>query len=124
MTSILLLPSFGIIGILSRFGIDRLLESSNSGFPISTFAINFVGSFLAGVIFNLGDRQMMSSEIQLALLVGFCGGFTTFSAFSLQTYSMLDRGQYLLGVSYFLLSPVFGLLGAGLGILLVRKLIL
>lgn len=124
MTSILLISTFGLLGILSRYGLDRIFERTSFNFPISTLVINFVGSFLAGVIFSLGDRQVMTHEIQVALLVGFCGGFTTFSAFSLQTFSMLDRGQYFLGVSYFVLSPVLGLLGASIGILLIRKLIL
>lgn len=122
MSPLVLISAFGFFGILSRYGIDQFFNHSNTSFPVSTFIINFVGSFLAGVIFSLGER--MTSEIQLALLVGFCGGFTTFSAFSLQTFSMLDRGQYLLGISYFFLSPVLGLLGASLGILLIRRLIL
>lgn len=119
-----MISTFGVLGILSRYGLDLAFEKTISIFPVSTLIINFFGSFLAGVVFTLGNRQVITGELQLALLVGFCGGFTTFSAFSVQTFSMLDRGQYLLGLSYFVLSPILGLLGASVGILLVRKLIL
>jgi CrcB protein len=124
MFSIFMISTFGVLGILSRYGLDLAFEKTISIFPVSTLIINFFGSFLAGVVFTLGNRQVITGELQLALLVGFCGGFTTFSAFSVQTFSMLDRGQYLLGLSYFVLSPILGLLGASVGILLVRKLIL
>ena len=66
MTSILLISTFGVMGILSRYGLDLAFEKVNLSFPISTFLINFLGSFLAGVIFGLSDRQFFASEIQLA----------------------------------------------------------
>ena len=69
---------------------------------------------------DLTDKFNLSPEWRLFLATGICGGFTTFSAFSLETMSMLQEGQYLYGISYITLSILFGLLAVFLGMTLIK----
>ncbi len=121
MQNLFLITAFGVLGIISRFGIDKSFGSLNQSFPISTFSINIIGSFLAGLIYVLGERQEISTTLQTALLVGFCGGFTTFSAYSLQSLLLMEKGKFIPALVYFSLSPAVGLLAAFIPVLIVRK---
>jgi len=111
----------GVMGVLCRYGADTWFASSNENFPVTTFVINILGSMLAGLIYALSAGKEFS-ELQLALLVGFCGGFTTFSAYSLQTLVLFERGKIAPAIAYVLLSPALGLLAACLPVLVLRKL--
>ena len=67
-------------------------------FPWGTMLVNVVGSFIIGFVATLtapDGRVLMGSTMRLAILTGFCGGFTTFSSFSLQTLNLLNDGEYL-----------------------------
>ncbi|HEY8278467.1 MAG TPA: CrcB family protein [Bdellovibrionota bacterium] len=122
MTGVLLISLFGIFGVLCRYGLDLAFAPWNESFPFSTFAINIFGSFLAGALYVLAThKNLFPPSLQTALLVGFCGGFTTFSAYSLQTMVLLERGKAGLAFFYLFASPVFGLLAAFLPVLLARK---
>lgn len=112
---------FGLTGVFCRFGLDKLLTVDNSNFPASTFAINIAGSFLAGLIFAFGERQEISPALQTGLLVGFCGGFTTFSAYALQVATMMDRERALQAVVYLVLSPLLSLAAAYAPIWALRR---
>ncbi|MCA0388717.1 MAG: fluoride efflux transporter CrcB [Bacteroidetes bacterium] len=66
-------------------------------FPFGTMLVNFAGSFIIGAtIFGLSDRGLISQDLRLFLTVGFCGGFTTFSTFSLETVNLLRNSEYIL----------------------------
>jgi CrcB protein len=84
------------IGGCLRFGIGRvLLPEHLSTFPWSTFVINIIGSFVIGYFGTLtvtGSPMEMSEPARIFVMVGLCGGFTTFSSFSLQTYDLLRDG--------------------------------
>ncbi len=121
MQSLIMIASFGVLGIFCRFGIDKSFGNLNQSFPVSTFTINIVGSFLAGLIYVLGERQEISTTLQTALLVGFCGGFTTFSAYSLQSLTLIEKEKFIPALFYFALSPIIGLLAAFIPILIARK---
>lgn len=122
MTNIILIAIFGIAGILFRYGIDSYLGGWNEVFPASTFAINLLGSFLAGSIYAFSVHRDISTNLQTALLVGFCGGFTTFSAYALQTVLMFERGKFTPAMLYFFITPALGLLAAFIPVFLARKL--
>lgn len=115
-----MIATFGVLGVLGRYGIDKLI-GNDGGFPWSTFGINIAGSFLAGVIYFFSERQVISSNLHIALLVGFCGGFTTFSAYSLQTFLMFEKEKMFLALTYLFVSPILGLIAASLPILIMRK---
>ena len=82
--------------------------------------INIVGCFLAGLIFTLGQRELLSEELQIGLLVGFCGGFTTFSAYTLQSMRLLEMGFIRPALLSFVLSPIFGLIAVAAGMAVAR----
>jgi fluoride exporter len=113
---------WGALGVLSRHFIDRLFSQTNlPEFPLSTFIINCIGSFLIGILFvTCKETGLVSKELSTALTVGFLGGFTTFSAFSIQTFQLLERGKFGIAAGYFLGSPVLGLICAIGGFYLAR----
>ena len=90
----------GAAGALARHALDRLIEHHVvTVFPWSTFAINVSGCLLAGaVVAGLVDRHHASDWLRAGLVVGFLGGYTTFSTFAQETQDLLTGGQLLLGV--------------------------
>lgn len=118
------LIGFGTLGVLGRFYLDRLISTQwNSSFPIATFIINVFGSFLLGVFFVFGsEKASISPEFLTGLTVGLLGGFTTFSAYSLQTVLLLEQKNLQTAIFYFFLSPALGVLAAWLGLMATRYL--
>ena len=91
-----------------------------SSFPYGTLSVNLIGSFLIGVVYALVDRGNLSPETRLFLATGLLGGFTTFSAFSLDALNLLQEGLLMEGVSYIMLSIFLGISFAFLGILTIK----
>lgn len=99
MYSTLLVGLGGALGSMARFGcslfLARLLGES---FPWGTLFVNVTGSFIIGFFFTLtstGGRLLVSPDWRIFVTVGICGGFTTFSSFSLQTLALVRDGQWL-----------------------------
>lgn len=82
-----LVASGGGIGAMSRYAVQVwLARSIGTGFPWGTLVVNFVGCFLAGLLFGLAERsRMLTPEMRLFLITGYIGSLTTFSAFALET---------------------------------------
>ena len=95
-----------------------------TAFPFATLAVNAVGSLLMGVLAGWLVRNTGEGNEQLRLLlgVGLLGGFTTFSAFSLEMVLMIERGQYLFAGLYAVLSFALGISGLILGLTVMRSL--
>lgn len=71
---------FGVIGVSLRFAVDSYVAKYAFSFPIGTLSINIVGCFIAGICFGWGvQRDLGVDPVRLGIIVGFCGGFTTFS---------------------------------------------
>ena len=106
----------GGAGAVARFLLGRMLAAP-AGFPWVTFGINVAGSFFLGLLVVLcKDRP-----VWLALLgAGFCGGFTTFSAFSVETLRLLETDAYASAAGYVLGSVALGLAGAWMGMQLAK----
>ena len=109
----------GGAGAVARFAVGRAVVPLLPvvGFPWHTFAINVLGSFALGIVAaTCRDRPAW----QLFLGVGICGGFTTFSTFSVETLSMIERDRWLAAVGYVFGSALAGIAGAALAMKLAR----
>ena len=96
----------------------------NSSLPLATLAVNVLGSLLAGIFIGLSlpGGPLYASRSALILVTGFCGGFTTFSAFSLHTLALLQEGEPYLALIYVGLSLVLCVLAAAIGYLIGAEL--
>ena len=103
----LVIGAGGAIGSISRYLVGHLPIRMSSGFPLATLGINVCGAFCIGLIVALAGRSAdFSPRLLLFLQVGFCGGFTTFSAFSLETVRLLQNGKYISAAAYVVLSVI------------------
>ena len=100
----------GAVGAVLRYLIGLLPLNPQNGFPLKTFCINVIGAFAIGLVAALSARASLNPRVTLFLKVGICGGFTTFSTFSLETVSLLEEGKFVVAVLYIVLSVVFGIL--------------
>jgi CrcB protein len=101
----LLIALGGAVGSLSRYVVGRAVQTlSASGFPIGTLVVNVSGCFLIGVLVRQFLNMQLSPELRALLIVGFCGGFTTFSTFSAETVGLIEGGEYARATAYVLLS--------------------
>jgi fluoride exporter len=111
----------GGLGAVARHGLNRAgLAWLGPGFPWWTLAVNISGSFLIGLLAGLFGAMETGQNARLFLITGFLGGFTTFSAFSLDALTLWERGaQYQAGL-YILASVILSLLAAAVGLLVTR----
>ena len=111
----------GGLGAMARHGVNRLgLAMLGPGFPWWTLAVNVTGSFLIGLLAGLFGALETEHRARLFLITGFLGGFTTFSAFSLEALTLWERGAGLQSGLYILGSVCLSLIGAALGLMLSR----
>ena len=113
---------FGALGVLSRYGIDTFIERrSDAVFPWATFTVNVSGCLAVGfIIAALVDRHRAPAWLRTGLVMGFCGGFTTFSTFGLDTITLLRSGDSSLASLNVLVQVVGGLAGVYLAFALVE----
>jgi CrcB protein len=117
LKNILLIGSGGFIGSVARYFISRLnLSLSFFSIPVGTLLVNVSGSLLIGLLMGLAERTtILSTEARLFLMVGLCGGFTTFSSFTMENLSMLHNGQILQILIYTSLSVILGFFAVWIG---------
>jgi len=100
----------GFIGSVCRYLIGLIPVSENTEFPIKTLCVNVIGSFLIGLIaFSVQGGKNIDPRMVLLLKVGICGGFTTFSTFSLETFGLFQKGATLTAAIYIICSVLLGL---------------
>ncbi len=112
----------GAIGSGLRYSIHYFLPVGDGSFPYNTLIINIVGSFVVGIVVTIAPTQLISREWSLLLGAGFCGGFTTFSAFSFETLYLIQNHKEWLAFFYVATSVVGGLAAAWGGWIVGRQL--
>lgn len=109
--NILVVGAGGAIGAVFRYLLGQVLPKLGSGVPFGTFAVNLIGCFAIGLIAGAAGRHSgLDPRLVLFLQTGICGGFTTFSTFSLEILSLFEEGKFTIGLFYIVLSVVLGVL--------------
>ena len=122
MKQVLLVFIGGGVGSVLRYLVGKFLKTSDSGFPWGTFSVNILGSLLIGILMGVALKNSSFSENQTLLLVtGFCGGFTTFSAFAYENQFFLKEGDFTNFLIYTLGSISLGLVAVFLGLFISKS---
>jgi CrcB protein len=103
----------GFIGTAARFVAYQLFKSSAAFW--TTLSVNILGCLLIGIFTGIAAKSGLNQYEKLFLTTGVCGGFTTFSAFSIENVKLMQEGKYLLAASYITLSIIAGIASAFLG---------
>lgn len=112
----------GALGSLGRFGVAEWMASWGTGaWPMETFAVNVLGALAIGAVAAWPRLASGPTWLRPFLITGVLGGFTTVSAFALQTGLLLDDGDVVLALTYVVATLVVGLLAVRLGTVLVRR---
>lgn len=115
----------GGVGSVARYAVTTLVGARlGAAFPFGTLAVNAVGSLLMGLIMGLalGAHTSLPEPVRLLLAVGFLGGFTTFSSFSMETVTLLNGGEHLAALANVAINCAVGIALAALGVALTRSL--
>lgn len=126
MKSTLIVALGGAIGSALRYLLSSWTvgHAANWRFPIATFTVNIIGCLMVGVLAGLIVKHgSFTPEVRLFLITGIAGGFTTFSAFGMETFYLLRRDEVLMAATYVISSVVLGLAVVWGGFLLVSKLL-
>jgi fluoride exporter len=112
----------GGAGSMLRYAVQKIFQQQHAGvFPTGTLLVNIAGCFLIGVLWSLFSRSLtVSEEMKLLLMTGVCGGFTTFSAFTLEGIGLLKENKPALFIIYLTASVVGGLLATFIGIRIAK----
>jgi len=107
----------GGLGSVLRYGVSLLQGRpvTDGGFPWATLSVNVVGCLLIGALTALCARQVLGNDLRLLLVVGLCGGFTTFSTFGNEALTLIRNGAWGMAAAYVLISVLGGLLAVALG---------
>ncbi|PIR32203.1 MAG: fluoride efflux transporter CrcB [Alphaproteobacteria bacterium CG11_big_fil_rev_8_21_14_0_20_44_7] len=121
--NLLLIFAGGGVGAVLRYLVStRLNNAIDSGFPIGILCVNILGSFAIGVFAGIVSRETFAENTIIIPLcmIGLLGGFTTFSAFSLETIALLQAGKYMAALIYISLSLFLSIFVAYLGLILAK----
>jgi len=113
----------GAAGSSLRYIVSGLIQSqTTSGFPFGTLLVNVVGCFIIGLLIGstMSAPIKINDNLRLLFATGFCGGFTTFSAFSAESIAFFDKGEFGLAATYIISSVILGLFATIVGILITK----
>lgn len=112
------------LGGVLRYAVGRLTLALSTGFPFGTILINILGSFVIGYFGTLTlhtGRYPASENVRLFVMVGVCGGFTTFSSFSLQTFDLMRSGAWFKALANVIVSVVLCIAAVSAGHMLAHR---
>ncbi|HEV8447124.1 MAG TPA: fluoride efflux transporter CrcB [Gemmatimonadaceae bacterium] len=115
----------GALGSVVRYLVGAFIQGRvATPFPVGTFAVNISGSLLLGFLMRLGlETTALGPEMRFFLTTGFCGGYTTFSTFSYETFRLFEDGEYGTAGFYVASSVVLALLGCAIGMSVAGRVI-
>ena len=119
--ALMLVGAGGFLGSVARYAVALLFAPLAPGFPFATLTVNILGSFLIGFLGELAvSTTLVSPEARLFLVTGFCGGFTTFSAYMFEHSALLKDGQLFYAGIYLAGSIAGGLVALYTGMLFAK----
>jgi fluoride exporter len=112
----------GAAGSMVRYAVQKSFQvQSAAAFPTGTLLVNIAGCFIIGILWSMVSRTLSwNEEMKLLLMTGFCGGFTTFSAFTLEGIGLLKENKAALFLIYLTASVVGGLIATFIGIRIAK----
>jgi fluoride exporter len=121
MKILLAIGAGSFIGGVLRYLLSLLVQTKFlSTFPFGTLTVNIIGCFLIGLVFGLTDKGSLTQEWRLFLATGLLGGFTTFSAFSIESLSLFRDGQFFYATAYISSSVVAGIIATFIGFAIIK----
>lgn len=108
----------GFLGSVLRYLLSEI-PIKQINYPVNTLITNIIGAVIIGMVISYADKTGMRPEKLLLLKTGFCGGLTTFSTFSHETFKLIENGSLLLAGSYVILSVACSIVGVYLGLRMV-----
>jgi len=123
---VMIVGAGGFLGTIARFLAVQFIDSRiSSNFPLATLVVNLSGCFLIGLIYGLyglnANEQTLGRNWKFFLTTGFCGGYTTFSAFALENFMLLEQKMIPPSLLYVIISVVAGIAATWIGIFIGRS---
>lgn len=117
LKTILLIGTGGFIGSVARYFVSKInLTVDFFSIPVGTLMVNVIGSFLIGFLTGISAKStLLNADMRMLLMVGLCGGFTTFSTFTGENLMLMQNGQFLSVLLYTALSIILGFAAVYLG---------
>ncbi len=123
MKNILCIALGGAVGSILRYILSKTVSNSIGNlFPWGTFVVNVMGCLLMGVLLGIAAKHNISTELKCLLIVGFCGGFTTFSTFAAESLSLIKGQDWISVVIYLTLSLWIGITAVWTGNKIIQML--
>lgn len=120
--NLILVAVGGALGSALRYLVHWIISKKTTTlFPTQTFIVNVIGCLLIGILIGYFTKHQSDNEsLKLILITGFCGGFTTFSAFGLENVNFIQNQNYQMAFIYTSLSLILGILAVGTGIYITK----